>query len=180
MQVKPLPLQGLYLIIPRAFSDTRGYFFESYAQEQYFANGIDTPFVQDNIALSTQGVIRALHYQSDPGQAKLVSCLEGKIWDVAVDIRPSSPTFGKWFGIELDDQMHHQLFIPVGFAHGYCALSPKAKVHYKVSSFYNPATECSIRWNDPDLNITWPTKSPILSPRDETSPLFSNIAWSAR
>jgi dTDP-4-dehydrorhamnose 3,5-epimerase len=180
MQKKTLALEGLCLLIPDVFSDERGFFFESYNEERYRAVGITTEFVQDNIAFSVEGTIRALHYQSDPGQAKLVSCISGAIWDVAVDIRPNSPTFGQWVGVELNDQNHHQLFIPVGFAHGYSALTPTTKVQYKVSSLYNPKTECSIRWNDPDLNIAWPVKHPILSARDQQSPFFQDVAGSFR
>ncbi len=170
-----LPLSGLKLIFPKIFRDDRGFFFESYSQLLYEENGISTSFIQDNSSFSKQGTIRALHYQSFPGQAKLVSCVQGKIWDVAVDIRPDSPTFGKWEGVELDDQARAQLFIPAGFAHGYCVLSNTALVHYKVSSLYDPKTECSIRWNDPTLNIAWPIDDPILSLRDQQSPFFTEI-----
>lgn len=175
MKIIALPLSGLKLIIPKIFCDDRGFFFESYSQLVYEQMGISVPFVQDNASFSKQGTIRALHYQSLPGQAKLVSCVQGKIWDVAVDIRPDSPTFGKWEGVELDDQTHKQLFIPAGFAHGYCVLSKTALVHYKVSSLYDPKTECSIRWNDPALNIAWPMNDPILSSRDQQSPFFTEI-----
>lgn len=178
MQKKSLALQGLCLLIPDVFSDERGCFFESYNHENYRKMGITTDFVQDNVAFSVQGTIRALHYQSDPGQVKLVSCLSGAIWDVAVDIRPSSPTFGQWIGVELSDQNHHQLLIPIGFAHGYCSLTPNTKVHYKVSSLYNAKTECSIRWNDPDLKIAWPIKEPVLSLRDQKSPFFQEVLGS--
>lgn len=177
MKCHSLSIEGLYVIEPVVFADDRGCFFESYSQALYKKNGIEVSFVQDNIAVSQEGVIRALHYQSTPGQAKLVSCLQGKIWDVAVDIRPNSPTFGKWVGLELDDQKHQQLFIPVGFAHGYCVLSKTAKVQYKVSSPYNPQTECSIRWNDPELQIKWPIESPVLSIRDQRSPFFQEVVW---
>lgn len=175
MQVTHLHLSGLKLIIPKIFCDDRGFFFESYSKDVYEQMGISTPFVQDNASFSKQRTIRALHYQSFPGQAKLISCVQGKIWDVAVDIRPDSPTFGKWEGVELDDQTHKQLFIPIGFAHGYCVLSDTALVHYKVSSVYNPKTECSIRWNDPSFGIHWPVHDPILSLRDQQSPFFSEV-----
>jgi dTDP-4-dehydrorhamnose 3,5-epimerase len=175
MQVVDLSLSGLKLITPKVFSDARGFFFENYRQLNYAAYGIDMPFVQDNTALSKKGTIRALHYQSRPGQAKLVSCIQGRIFDVAVDIRKGSPTFGQWVGVELDDQTHRQIFIPIGFAHGYCVLSDTALVHYKVSSVYDPQTECSIRWNDPRLNITWPIQNPFLSSRDENSPFFHEV-----
>jgi len=175
MEVFPLRLQGLIHILPRTFPDERGFFLESYRQPLYEAHGIKTPFVQDNISFSKKDTIRALHFQSDPGQAKLVSCVQGKIWDVAVDIRPHSPTFGQWEAIELDAERHNQFFIPVGFAHGYCVLSETAKVLYKVSSIYNPKNECSLRWNDPDIAIAWPISSPCLSLRDQTSPFFKEI-----
>lgn len=175
MQVFDLSLAGLKLIVPRVFQDERGFFFESYRQDRYGGHGIDVAFIQDNTSYSQKGTIRALHFQSDPGQAKLVSCVQGKIWDVAVDIRPDSPTFMQWLAVELDDQSHKQLFIPKGFAHGFCVLSETARVNYKVSSAYNPKTECSIRWNDPDFNIDWPEKNPILSPRDQVSPFFREV-----
>jgi dTDP-4-dehydrorhamnose 3,5-epimerase len=177
MQVFDLKLAGLKLIVPRVFLDERGFFFESYRQDLYMGHGIDVPFIQDNTSLSQKGTIRALHFQTEPGQAKLVSCSQGKIWDVAVDIRPDSPTFMQWEAVELDDQTQRQLYIPKGFAHGFCVLSETAKVHYKVSSYYNPKTECSIRWNDPDFNIDWPVRNPILSPRDQQSPFFKEVRY---
>ena len=176
MELVSLPLDGLKLIKPRIFSDDRGFFYESYRQNIYQDFGIETPFVQDNISFSKYGTIRALHFQSHPGQAKLVSCIQGKIWDVAVDIRPNSPTFGKWEAALLDDQNHHQFFIPVGFAHGYCVLSETATVHYKVSSIYDPKYECSIRWNDPDIRVDWPIQPLSLSPRDQISPFLKELS----
>lgn len=174
MQSIDLKLAGLKLIIPRVFEDERGFFFESYREEFFAAHGIG-PFPQDNSSFSRKGTVRALHFQSSPGQAKLVTCVQGEIWDVAVDLRPDSPTFMQWEGVILDDQTHKQFYIPIGFAHGFCVLSPTARVHYKVSSTYNPKTECSIRWNDPDLHIDWPVKDPILSPRDQVSPFFKEV-----
>lgn len=175
MEVTDLCLKGLKLISPRLFPDERGFFLEIYHAPKYAELGIKVPFVQDNISRSKQGVIRALHYQSDPGQAKLVSCIRGQIWDVAVDIQPDSPTFGKWEAVVLDDEHCHQFFIPVGFAHGFCVLSQEAIVHYKVSSIYHPQMERSIRWNDPDLAIDWPATSPILCERDLKSPFFKEV-----
>ncbi|HSX13406.1 MAG TPA: dTDP-4-dehydrorhamnose 3,5-epimerase [Chlamydiales bacterium] len=168
-------MDGIQLVVPKIFEDDRGFFFESYHKNRYEQLGIHVPFVQDNAAFSKSGTIRGLHYQSFPGQAKLVSCELGKIWDVAVDIRFDSPTFGKWAAFELDDQSRHQLFIPAGFAHGYCVLSETAFVRYKVSTFYDPKTECAIRWNDPDLKIKWPVSQPILSQKDQNSPFFNEI-----
>lgn len=175
MKILPLRLPGLVSIYPSVFSDNRGFFLENYRLPLYAAHGIDVPFIQDNLSFSSQGTIRALHFQISPGQAKLVSCLQGKIWDVAVDIRPHSPTFGKWEAVELDDEKYNQLFIPVGFAHGYCVLSPTAKVFYKVSSIYDPTQERSIRWNDPDIAVQWPISAPLLSDRDQKSPFFKEL-----
>ena len=171
MQIAIDDMQGPKVLTPTAFGDDRGYFFESFSEKA--CPGMH--FVQDNVAFSKKGTIRGLHYQSTPGQAKLVSCLQGTIWDVIVDLRETSETFGKWASIQLDDQTHNQLFVPIGFAHGYCVLSDKALVQYKVSSFYDPETECSIRYNDPFLKISWPEKEPILSLRDQNSPFFSEI-----
>ncbi len=178
MQVKELRLAGLKLVEPRVFIDARGLFFESYRRSRYKECGIEVEFVQDNTAVSCKGAIRGLHYQLDPGQAKLVSVSRGAIWDVAVDIRPNSPTFGEWEAAELSEENHRQFFIPVGFAHGYCVLSDTARVHYKASADYDPLRERSILWDDPDLNIPWPTKSPILSDRDRTSPRFASLGKS--
>lgn len=175
MQVAEKSLLGLKVISLQIFRDERGFFYESYRLSRYREMGIDVPFVQENVSVSRKGTVRALHFQSHPGQAKLVSCPVGKIWDVAVDLRPDSPTFMQWEAVELSEENHWQFFIPVGFAHGFCALSETALVHYKVSAPYDPATECSIRWNDPDLNIHWPIKDPLLSPRDQISPFFQEI-----
>jgi dTDP-4-dehydrorhamnose 3,5-epimerase len=167
-------LTGLKLIKPRLFSDERGFFLESYRQSEYAKFGIPD-FVQDNLSYSKKNVIRALHFQKEPGQAKLIQVLRGKIFDVAVDLRFASPTFGEWEAIELDDQLHWQFFIPAGFAHGFCVLSDDALVQYKVSTLYDPKTECSIRWNDPHLKILWPTDDPILSERDQSSPFLRDV-----
>ncbi len=175
MQAADLRLQGLKCITPRVFHDERGFFFESYRQSLYAEHGVAVAFVQDNASFSKKGTIRALHFQSHPGQAKLVSCSLGKIWDVAVDVRPGSPTFRQWEAVELDDVHHRQLFLPAGFAHGFCVLSDTALIHYKCSTVYNPKTECAIRWNDPDLAIRWPIAEPILSSRDQTSPFFREV-----
>ena len=172
MEVIDLSLSGLKLIKPNVYRDTRGFFLETYQHKLYESFGITTPFVQDNHSFSQQGCIRGMHFQSFPGQAKLVRVGVGKIFDVAVDIRPDSPTFGKWEGVILDDQMHHQLFIPVGFAHGFCVLSPEAHVMYKVSSPYDPKYEKGFRWDDSTVNIEWPVKNPIVSERDQQAPNF--------
>jgi dTDP-4-dehydrorhamnose 3,5-epimerase len=171
MESAILRLDGLRLIKPRLFSDERGYFLESYRQPTY-ADFKIPPFVQENLSFSKKNVIRGLHFQKEPGQAKLIQVLRGKLFDVAVDLRPGSATFGEWEAVELDDELRWQFFIPVGFAHGFCVLSEEALVQYKVSALYDPKTENSLRWNDPTLNIAWPIDDPILSKRDQNSPFL--------
>ena len=168
MEIVPLRLKGLFLIKPRVFKDERGFFFENYQRERYQKAGIDLEFIQDNAAFSKKNILRGLHYQEKPGQAKLVFAVTGSIWDVAVDIRPNSPTFGQWEALELTEENHWQFFIPVGFAHGYCVLSETAEVHYKVSAPYDFAEEKTIQWNDPSIAVAWPIQNPILSERDRT------------
>ncbi len=172
MQVKPLRLAGLLLIKPNCFEDSRGYFFESWRRTAYEKAGIEEEFVQDNVAVSKKNVLRGLHYQKSPGQAKLITALSGRIWDVAVDIRPESKTYGQWEGVELSDENHWQFYIPTGFAHGYCVLSDSACISYKVSSTYDPAEECTLAWNDPAFAVEWPVTEPILSERDSQRALL--------
>jgi len=169
MNVFPGGLDGLVVIEPNLFRDDRGFFLEPYNAVRYKAAGIDLDFVQDNHSSSTKGVLRGLHFQTRPGQAKLLRCGRGRIWDVAVDIRPQSATFGKWWGIELDSQSHRQLFIPVGFAHGFCVLSDEAEVLYKCSNVYDPATESGIAWDDPQIGVAWPVQTPVVSQRDRNN-----------
>jgi dTDP-4-dehydrorhamnose 3,5-epimerase len=173
MKIDPLRLAGLKQLRLQRFNDERGFFLESYRQPLYEALGIPTQFVQDNLVFSRKGVVRGLHLSL--GQAKLISVVQGAIWDVAVDCRPNSPTFGQWEALELNGEELTQFFIPDGFAHGYCALSDTTYVQYKVSTPYDPALERSIRWNDPDLQIPWPSTTPIVSQRDQTSPLFREV-----
>ena len=175
MEVVDLSLSGLRQIRPRVFGDDRGFFMESYNAERYASAGIDTEFVQDNHSRSVKDTVRGLHYQSTPGQAKLVRVIAGRILDVAADIRPNSPTFGKWEGVILDAEQHLQLFIPLGFAHGFCVLSEVAEVLYKVSSSYDPETERSIRWDDPEIGVQWPVKEPLLSSRDIEAESFAEF-----
>jgi dTDP-4-dehydrorhamnose 3,5-epimerase len=175
MEIIELPLSGAKLIKPRVFRDERGFFFESYSAPRYQSAGMNEVWVQDNHSLSGRGTLRGLHYQSAPGQAKLVRVTRGRVYDVLVDIRPSSPTFGKWHGLEIDAEAHFQVYIPVGFAHGFCVLSEQAEVQYKVSTPYNGATECAIRWNDPELGVVWPIKEPVLSERDKVSESFAEF-----
>lgn len=167
MTVTPGGLDGLLVIEPKVFRDDRGFFLEPYNSERYKAAGIGADFVQDNHSFSTKGVLRGLHFQTSPGQAKLLRCGRGKIWDVAVDVRKGSSTFGKWWGVELDSQTHKQLFIPVGFAHGFCVLSDEAEVLYKCSSVYDPKTETGIAWDDPEIGVAWPEAHPVVSARDQ-------------
>ena len=173
MKVTELELSGLRLIEPRVFEDDRGFFLETWSAPKYAAAGIDCSFAQDNHSRSIQGTLRGLHYQSSPGQAKLMRCALGRIFDVAVDIRPDSPTFGQWKGVYLDAASHHQLFIPVGFAHGFCVVSEVAEVLYKVSTPYDAATETGLAWDDPDIGVEWPVSEPVLSARDQSAESFA-------
>ena len=175
MEVVELSLKGLKLIKPKVFKDSRGFFLESYNEATYQQAGIDASFVQDNHSFSQKNTVRGMHFQTIPGQAKLLRVSQGEIFDVAVDIRPDSPTFGKWEGVILNSTNHHQLFVPIGFAHGFCVLSEEAHVMYKVSSLYNPSTEVGFRWNDQTINIQWPVTNPIVSERDQKAPLFNEL-----
>lgn len=172
MECIDLPL-GLKLFRPSVFADSRGFFLETYQQRAYAAAGVEVTFVQDNHSRSTKGTLRGLHYQSHPGQAKLVRVGRGRIFDVAVDIRPDSATFGRWHGVYLDDQEHAQLLVPVGFAHGFCVVSDIADVMYKVSAPYDPKTECGLKFDDPDVGVAWPISEPLLSPRDQQAESFA-------
>lgn len=176
MTVVPTRLDGPVLIEPRVHGDERGFFVETYQSDRYRAAGIAVDFVQDNHSRSVRGTLRGLHYQSHPGQAKLVRCARGSIRDVVVDLRRSSPTIGAWEAFDLDDVRHRQLFVPIGFAHGFVVTSDVADVAYKVSSIYDPATERGLAWNDPGLGIEWGTERPILSDRDRGNPRLSELA----
>lgn len=167
MKITPAPLDGLLIIEPRVFKDTRGYFYESFQQDRYLKAGLPL-FVQDNVSCSTANTLRGLHYQLPRPQGKLVWVSQGSVWDVAVDIRRSSPTFGQWFSITLSDENPIQMYIPPGFAHGFCVLSETAIFHYKCTDFYAPECEHGICYNDPKLNISWPITQPILSDKDNT------------
>ena len=168
-------LDGLVLIEPQVHHDPRGFLVESFRANHWAETGIDCEFVQDNHSRSVRGVLRGMHFQRHPGQAKLVRCAGGRIFDVAVDIRPGSPTFGRWEGHELDDELHRQLFVPAGFAHGFCVLSQTAEVIYKLSSYYDPATEDGFAWNDPDVGIKWPIDEPQISERDSQAPRLAEL-----
>lgn len=166
MDITDLPLAGLKLIRPKLFADTRGHFLETHQQKRFANFGFGDRFVQDNLSYSRRGVLRGLHYQYPTWQGKLVLTVQGEIFDVAVDIRRDSPTFGKWHGVVLDDRRHEQLYIPPGFAHGFCVLSDEARVLYKCTSYYAPGEEHCLMWNDPAIGIDWPVKDPVLSDKD--------------
>lgn len=176
LRVEPLPLAGLLLVQPRVFRDDRGFFIETFVESRYRDAGIAASFVQDNHSRSVRGTLRGMHFQRSPGQAKLVRVATGKIFDVAVDIRPDSPTFGRWHGTELDAEEHRQLYIPIGFAHGFCVLSDVADVIYKVTSPYDAATEAGFHWADPEVGIAWPVTDPIVSARDVSAPRLRELA----
>lgn len=172
-------LDGVVLIEPRVIKDNRGYFFERFRQDEFEANVSKTTFVQDNESKSSYGVLRGLHFQKPPyTQAKLLQVVRGKVWDVAVDIRKYSPTFGQYVGVELSASNHLQMFIPRGFAHGFVVLSKEVVFQYKCDSYYNPMSEGAVAWNDPDLAIDWkiPLKDIILSEKDKKHPLLKD-SW---
>jgi len=159
-------LAGVLIIEPEVFRDGRGFFLETFQQEKYAEGGIDKIFVQDNLSHSTRGTLRGLHYQLKHPQGKLVHVVTGEIFDVAVDIRRGSPTFGQWEGVYLSAENHRQIYVPEGFAHGFCVLSDTANVMYKCTDFYTPGDEYGILWSDPVIGIDWPLASAILSDKD--------------
>jgi dTDP-4-dehydrorhamnose 3,5-epimerase len=169
-------IEGLVLIEPAVFPDDRGFFFETYRRREYADIDVDVEFVQDNHSRSVRGTVRALHFQLEPGQAKLVRAARGAVWDVAVDLRRDSPTYGEWEAFELTDANARQIFVPVGFAHGFCVTSEVADVTYKVSSYYEGSTERGIAFDDPEIGIDWPVPEPLVSERDRTNPRLSEIA----
>ena len=175
MKVLPTELEGVYIIEPAVFGDHRGFFMETHNQQRYQDNHIGMTFVQDNLSFSGRNTLRGLHYQLPKSQAKLVQVVTGEIYDVAVDIRKGSPTFGKWVGVHLSDENHRQIFVKEGFAHGFCVLSETAHVIYKCTDFYSPENEKGVLWSDPDLSIDWPVRKPILSQKDQIYPRLSEI-----
>ena len=176
MQKLPTSLEGPLLLEPVTHGDARGFFLETSREDLLTELGITEKWVQDNHSRSTRGVLRGLHFQLGPGQAKLVRCARGAILDVVVDIRRESPTFGRWEGHTLDDERHRQLFVPVGFAHGFCVLSDVADVTYKCSSYYDPELERVIAYDDPDIGIEWPDIDPVVSDRDRAAPRLAEIS----
>lgn len=174
MKVTETRLRGVLIIEPQVFGDERGFFKEIYQVERYRELGIDLPFVQDNFSRSQRGVLRGLHFQKTRPQGKLVGCTLGAVWDVVVDIDPYSPTYGTYVGIELSETNHLQLWVPPGYAHGFCVLSESADFHYKCTDYYDPADEGGILWNDPDLDIGWPVDSPLVSEKDRALTILAS------
>lgn len=172
----PTSLEGLVLLEPPLHGDARGFLVETFRDEEWASLGVSGPFVQHNQSRSAIGTLRGIHFQTRPGQAKLVRCSRGRIFDVAVDLRRGSPSFGRWEGHLLDDARHRQLFVPVGFGHGFCVLSEQADVSYQLTSVYDPATEAGIAWDDPEIAIEWPLDEPLLSDRDRSAPRLSEVA----
>lgn len=175
MKLLPTELEEVFLIEPRVFQDPRGFFMETFHRERYEALGLHADFCQDNLSFSSKNTLRGLHYQLPHEQAKLVQVLQGEIFDVAVDIRRGSPTFGRAVGVTLSESNRRQLFIPRGFAHGFCVTSTTALFAYKCSDFYAPDCDLGVRWSDPVLGIPWPIKDPLLSAKDQGLPLLRDI-----
>jgi dTDP-4-dehydrorhamnose 3,5-epimerase len=175
MNVIKTPLEGVLVIEPKVHRDERGFFVETYHEERYKAAGISAAFVQDNQSASVQGTLRGLHAQIRRPQAKLVRCIDGEIFDVAVDVRKGSATFGKWFGTILDAVSAKQMYVPIGFVHGFAVLSAAAQVEYKCSDIYVPDDQLTVLWNDPAIGIQWPVKEPVLSPKDKQAKSLSAV-----
>ncbi len=176
MKTTTFEIPGLLLFEPKCFGDTRGWFLETYNRERYAQAGLDTDFVQDNMSYSQKGVLRGLHYQKPNTQGKLVYAIEGEVWDVVVDLRVGSPTFGRWQGVRLSKENRKQFYVPPGFAHGFRVLSEAAQFFYKCTDFYNPQAEHSLLWNDPDLAIDWQTdEAPLLKDKDAHAPRLRDI-----
>ncbi len=176
MKIRPGDLTGLLIIEPNVFKDQRGFFLETWHWQRYRENGLEMNFVQDNLSFSSRGTLRGLHYQIPKSQGKLISVLQGEVFDVAVDLRRGSPTFGKWHGITLSGENKLQFFIPPGFGHGFLVTSDTAFFQYKCTDYYFPKDEVTLRWNDPDLAISWPIEAPILSARDANAPCLRSLA----
>jgi dTDP-4-dehydrorhamnose 3,5-epimerase len=175
VKVETTPLAGLLVVRPDVFRDARGFFLETYHARRYAEHGIAATFVQDNHSHSTRGTLRGLHAQRSKPQGKLVRAVAGEMFDVAVDIRPGSPTFGRWFGIRLSGENFVQLYVPPGFAHGFCVLSEQVDVEYKCTDFYDRSDEITIAWDDPQIGIEWPVAAPTLSDRDRAAPRLREL-----
>jgi dTDP-4-dehydrorhamnose 3,5-epimerase len=176
MERLPTKLDGLVLLAPTVHGDERGLFVETFRADTWAAEGVPTDFVQDNHSRSRRGTVRGIHFQTSPGQGKLVRVARGSVLDVVVDLRRGSPTFGEWETVELDDERGLQLYVPIGFGHGFCVLSDVADFVYKVTSYFDPATESGFRYDDPDVGIEWPDLELLYSERDRTAPLLAEIA----
>ena len=176
MRIENTGISGLLLIEPRCFGDDRGFFLESYQRDRYAEAGIRDEFVQDNHSRSVKGVLRGLHFQVKRPQAQIVTVMHGRVFDVAVDLRPGSATFGKWYGIELREMGPRQVYMAPGFAHGFCVLSDVADLHYKVSRYYDHADEGGIVWNDPDIGVLWPIAPSAVSTRDAAYPRLRDLS----
>ncbi len=176
MEIVQTEIPDVLIIKPQVFADERGYFFESYNNQKFSQAGIDAKFVQDNESKSMKGVLRGLHFQKPPfAQGKLVRVIRGSVLDVAVDLRHGSPWFGKWAAIELTERNKWMCWIPPGFAHGFLTLEDNTVFFYKCTNIYSKESECSVRWDDPDLNISWSNENPILSAKDKVAPLFKEL-----
>lgn len=175
MKVKKTNIEGVIIIEPEVFGDERGFFYETYQKKRYADIGLNVEFVQDNRSKSTIGVLRGLHFQKQNPQGKLVTVTQGSVYDVAVDLRPKSPTFGHYEAIILSAENKLQFYVPEGFAHGFCVLSETAEFEYKCTHYYDPADESGLLWNDPEINIPWPVSTPILSDKDKEQPLLSDV-----
>jgi dTDP-4-dehydrorhamnose 3,5-epimerase len=176
MRVERCELPDVLVVEPPVFRDARGLFFETYHAERFREAGIADVFVQDNHSVSGRGVLRGLHAQAKHPQAKLVRCVAGAVFDVAVDVRRGSPTFGRWVGVELSAENRRQLYVPAGFLHGFCVLGGGAEVVYKCSALYAPGDEIGVVWNDPDLAIAWPVSDPVVSAKDAALPRLAELA----
>jgi dTDP-4-dehydrorhamnose 3,5-epimerase len=177
MQRIPTRLDGIVLLAPAVHGDARGFFVETFRADAWAAAGVPTEFVQDNHSRSRRGTLRGIHFQTHPGQGKLVRVARGRVFDVVVDLRLGSPTFGEWEAVELDDEQGLQLYIPIGFGHGFCVLSETADFVYKCTAYYDPATESGIRFDDPDVGIAWPQDMELLySERDRVAPRLAEVA----
>lgn len=180
LELTPTALPEVVLVEPAVHRDERGFFLETYHAAKYEAGGIGAPFVQDNHSRSARGILRGLHAQLERPQGKLVRAVAGEIFDVAVDVRRGSPTFGRWVGERLSAENFRQLWVPEGFAHGFCVLSEVAEVEYKCTAFYDPGDEIAIRWNDPEIGIDWPTAEPVLSAKDAAAPSLAELVRDGR
>lgn len=180
MKIERLAIPEVLLLEPRVFSDSRGYFLETFSTRSWPETGVQETFVQDNVSRSVRGTLRGLHLQNPQAQGKLVLAVSGVIWDVAVDVRVGSPTFGKWVAAELSEDNHRQLYVPPGFAHGFCALSETARVLYKCTATYEPSAEMSVRYDDPDIGVDWPVQEPLLSPKDAVAPTLAELRAAGR